>query len=787
MPKNVIIVESPAKVRTIGKYLKGNFEVLATYGHIRDLIPKSGAVEPDKDFLMHYTLVPRSQQHVKKISAAVKRAEVLYLATDPDREGEAIAWHILELLREYKVLKDKKIHRVAFNEITERAITQAIAHPREISIDLVNAQQARRALDYLVGFNLSPLLWKKIRTGLSAGRVQSPALCMIVQRELEIEAFKPREYWTIEANLQHHKKSFTAKLWCLHGKKLSQFSIGDEATANVAKAHLMAAGDNLYVHQVEKKQRKRQPAAPFTTATLQQEAAYKLRFSAKQTMLIAQQLYEGITIGTEAVGLISYMRTDSVVLAQDAVVEIRDHIAREYGSDNVSDKVRTFKTRVRNAQEAHEAIRPTSVQRTPQQISSYLKDDQRLLYDLIWKRAVASQMRHATINTVVAKLRYGAIAAPEPADLFHAVGSTIEVPGFLMLYEETAIKPDIDTSNETTATDTQAKLPVLVEGEQVALQDILSKQHFTEPPPRYGEASLIKMLEEYGIGRPSTYAQIIQVLQQREYVELLKRYFRPTDVGRLVSHFLTDHFATYVDYEFTARLEDHLDCVAKGERQWLPLLRDFWDSFAEQIKEKSGVDRNKVAQAQILGIDPRSKKKIFIRMGHYGPCVQMGEAEDDEKPRFVSLPKKVSMNSITLEQALELLKLPRDLGHTTDGEPILTNIGRFGPYIKYGTKYVSLGSDDDPYTVELPRALELIETQRQIEAQREIRIFEGAGIRILAGRFGPYITNSKKNVRVPKDKEPSDISLEEAQALLAAAPAAKARASRSTKGRTKQD
>ena len=786
MSKNVIIVESPAKVRTIGKYLKGDFEVLATYGHVRDLIPKSGAVEPDKDFLMHYALVPRSQQHVKKISAAVKRAEVLYLATDPDREGEAIAWHVLELLREHKVLKDKKIHRVVFNEITERAITQAIVKPRELSIDLVNAQQARRALDYLVGFHLSPLLWKKIRTGLSAGRVQSPALCMIVQRELEIEAFKPREYWSIEANLQHHKKPFTAKLWRLHGKKQSQFSIVDETTANAAKAHLMAAGDNLYVHQVEKKQRKRQPAAPFTTASLQQEAAHKLRFSAKQTMLIAQQLYEGITIGTEAVGLITYMRTDSVVLAQDAVVDIRDHIEREYGRDNLPDKARTFKTRVRNAQEAHEAIRPTSVQRTPKQINSYLKDDQRLLYDLIWKRTVASQMLHATINTVAAKLRYGAIVESEPPDLFHAVGSTIVVAGFLILYEETAIKTNPDTSNEATATDAQTKLPVLVEGEQVALQAILPKQHFTEPPPRYSEASLIKILEEHGIGRPSTYAQIIHVLQQREYVELLKRYFHPTDVGRLVSNFLTGHFAPYVDYEFTARLEDDLDGVAKGEREWMPLLRDFWGSFSDQIEEKSSVSRSTVAQAQKLGIDPRSKKTIFIRMGRYGPCVQMGEAEDEEKPRFVSLPKHVSMNSVTLEQALEFLKLPRDLGHTTDGELISTNIGRFGPYVKYGKKYVSLGSDDDPYTIGLPRALELIETQRLIEAQREIRIFKEAGISILAGRFGPYITNSKKNVRVPKDKEPSDISLEEAQALLAAAPAAKARSPRSTKGKTKQ-
>ncbi len=787
MAKNVVVVESPAKVRTIKKYLGKDFEVLASYGHVRDLIPKGGAVEPDKDFLMHYDPIPRNQQHVKKISTAVKSAEVLYLATDPDREGEAISWHVLELLRTHNVLNDKLIHRVVFNEITARAIKQAIANPRAISIDLVNAQQARRALDYLVGFNLSPLLWKKIQAGLSAGRVQSPALCMIVERELKIEAFEAREYWTMEADLEHLQQPFGAKLWRLHGNKLSQFSISDESTANTIKTHLTAAaGDALYVHQVEKKQRKRLPAAPFITSTLQQEAAHKLKLSAQRTMRIAQQLYEGVSIGAESVGLITYMRTDSVVLAQDALSDIRAYIEQQYGHDNLPPQARTFKTRVRNAQEAHEAIRPTSVQHTPQQIGSYLSDDQRRLYELIWKRTVASQMLHATINTVVVNLSCSAAVAEEPPDLFRATGSTVATPGFLMLYEETTAETIKDNADKAFAADRQAKLPVLKKGDRVALRAIRPEQHFTEPPPRYNEASLIRTLEEHGIGRPSTYAQILHILQQREYAELRKRCFHPTDIGRLVSHFLTNHFATYVDYKFTAHLEDDLDRVAKGKRQWQPLLRDFWDPFQRTIEEKSSVSRSEVTYAQVLGIDPHSKKEISARMGRYGPCVQLGSAEDDEKPRFASIPKQYSMTQITLEQALELFRLPRDLGHTPDGAPVSTNVGRFGPYVKYGTKYVSLGSDDDPYTLDLPRALELIEAKRLVEAQREIRIFKEADIRIIAGRFGPYITDGKKNARVPKDKEPANITLEEAQALLAAAPATRSKTAGSSKRRAKQ-
>ena len=550
MSKNLVIVESPAKAKTIEKYLGKDFQVLASYGHVRDLIPKEGAVDPSNDFAMKYEVIDRNQRHVQAISKALKTADTLYLATDPDREGEAISWHLLELLKDKKLIKNKAVHRVVFHEITKKAVTEAIANPEELAINLINAQQARRALDYLVGFNLSPLLWKKIRRGLSAGRVQSPALRMIVERELEIEAFQSREYWTIDAALTVQEQNFKAKLTQYNNEKISQFSITDAELAEKTKNALLDTADGqLLVSKLEKKQQKRNPAPPFITSTLQQEAARKLGFTTKRTMIVAQQLYEGIDIGGETQGLITYMRTDSVNLSIEAVEEIRQLISEKFGPENVPKEPRLFKTKSKNAQEAHEAIRPTSPRYLPSEIKDYLSIEQYKLYDLIWKRTIACQMTHATLNMVAVDLSCG-----NGQHIFRATGSTIAAPGFMSVYLEGK-----DDSKESD--DKESFLPPLEEGRPVPLNEIITAQHFTEPPPRYGEASLVKSLEEHGIGRPSTYASIISTLQNREYVTLNNKRFHPSDVGRIVNKFLTEHFTKYVDYDFTANLEDELDAL----------------------------------------------------------------------------------------------------------------------------------------------------------------------------------------------------------------------------------
>ena len=795
MAQNLLVVESPAKARTIKKYLGPDFEVLPSYGHVRDLVPKDGAVEPDNGFLMHYEPISRNAKHVNALNRAMKKAKALYLATDPDREGEAISWHVTELLRAANVLDSKPVRRVVFHEITKRAINDAIVSPREISTSLVNAQQARRALDYLVGFNLSPLLWKKIRRGLSAGRVQSPALRMIVEREEEIERFQKREYWTIEADLESRGVEFKAKLVRLEGEKIEQFSITDEAHAARARDRLIAlsssgaeveipadsqarpegAAGTLCVHSVEKKQRRRNPAAPFITSTLQQEAARKLGFTAIRTMRVAQQLYEGVDTGDGAIGLITYMRTDSTTLAAEAVAELREYIAGTFGAGNVPREPRVFRTRAKNAQEAHEAIRPTSAMRTPASLSKVLASDQIKLYELIWKRTVACQMRHATIDTVAVEFTCGADPRPDvpvPHDLLRATGSTVAVPGFLAVYEE-----GLDDKKA----EKERRLPPLEKGMAIRLEALRPEQHFTEPPPRYSEASLIRALEDYGIGRPSTYASIISTLQQREYAELENRRFRPTDVGRLVSAFVTEHFADYVDYEFTARLEDDLDAVSRGEREWVPLLDQFWRPFHQKVSEKAvTVTRTEASQARVLGTDPQSGRPVSVRVGRYGPYAQIGSASDDDKPKFASLGRNQRVNTITLEEALALFGLPRELGLTPDGEPILVNIGRFGPYVKYGSKFASLGPNDDPYKIDLARALEIVAEKKRADAQREIKVFKGVAIRILKGRYGPYLTDGKKNVRVPKDRDPALIDLDEAKRLIEAAPSPRPRRRRSS-------
>ncbi len=761
MSKHLVIVESPAKAGTIKKYLGTGFEVLASYGHVRDLRPKKGAVEPDNGFRMHYEPIARNKKHVDAIAAAMKKADALYLATDLDREGEAISWHLTELLRERKALDHKPVHRVVFHEITKRAIQEAIEHPRDLSMDLVNAQQARRALDYLVGFNLSPLLWKKIKRGLSAGRVQSPALRLIVEREEEIEKFTPREYWTLEADARHAGQGFQARLARYAGEKVEQFTVTSGAQAEAARhALLSAARGVLTVANVEKKQRKRQPAAPFITSTLQQEGVRKLGFTASRVMRVAQQLYEGVDIGAESVGLITYMRTDSVNLAQEAIAEIREFVRRRYGADQLPETPRVYKTNAKNAQEAHEAIRPTSVLRTPESLKGHLSHEQLKLYELIWRRTVACQMNPATIDTVAVDL------AVDEGNAFRATGSTLTDPGFMAVYLEGA--------DETVADADEKTLPPMATGDRVSLIDVRTEQHFTEPPPRYSEASLVKTLEEYGIGRPSTYAAIISTLQTREYVELENKRFRPTDIGRIVARFLTEHFHDYVDYEFTARLEDDLDAVARGEKQWTPLLKEFWLPFKHKVLDKeSNVSRKEVAQARELGTDPETGLPVSVRMGRYGPFVQIGRADSDKKPRFVSLRPGQRIDTITLEDALTLAVLPRQLGRSAAGEEVSVGMGRFGPYVKYGAKYVSLKKDDDPYTITLERALALIAEKQQSDAAKFIKEFPDSNVRVLNGRYGPYITDGTKNARVPKERDPAALTLTEAQELLTQAPAAR--------------
>jgi DNA topoisomerase-1 len=774
MAKNLLIVESPAKAKTINKYLGKDFQVLASYGHVRDLLPKEGAVDPEHNFAMKYEVIERNEKHVDAIAKAAKAADDIYLATDLDREGEAISWHISEILKERGLVDGKKLHRVVFSEITPRAIKAAVAAPRKLSHDLVDAQQARRALDYLVGFNLSPVLWRKVQRGLSAGRVQSPALRMIVEREEEIEAFVPREYWSVEAQLKHADGDFSARLTKLNGKKFEQFDLTNEADAMAARAALKeAARGHLTVSEVGSKERKRRPAPPFTTSTLQQEAARKLGFGTTRTMKIAQGLYEGVSLGSEGnVGLITYMRTDSTALSDDAVGELRQLIARDFGGKAVPDHPQVYRTKSKNAQEAHEAIRPTSAMRTPREVAAFLTDDQRKLYELIWKRTVACQMIHATLNTVSVDFDLKHVKGGDAA--FRATGTTVVDPGFLAVYEEGRDQKSAEDDDEG------RRLPKLEKGEQVPLHDILAEQHFTEPPPRYSEASLVKALEEYGIGRPSTYASIIQVLQNREYVYLDNRRFRPTDVGRAVSKFLTQHFTQYVDYDFTAKLEDELDAVSRGEEAWVPLMRRFWMPFKQQVEEKTeSVDRSEATGARELGTDPKSGKPVSVRLGRYGPYAQIGDKDTDEKLQFASLRPGQSMHTITLEEALELFKLPRKLGHAENGEEVSVGIGRFGPFVKQGNTYASLKPEDDPYTIELPRALQIVSEKLELLANRVIKDF-GSGVQVLNGRYGPYITDGEKNARIPKDQDPKELTEAQCLTLLASAPAKKGRFGKKT-------
>ncbi|SUO94570.1 type I DNA topoisomerase [Suttonella ornithocola] len=772
MSKHLIVVESPAKAKTLHKYLGKDYEVLASYGHVRDLVPKNGAVEPDNNFAMNYEVIERNAKHVNNIVKALKNADDLLLATDPDREGEAISWHLYELLKEQGALTDKPVHRVVFHEITKRAILNAVETPRQIAMDLVNAQQARRALDYLVGFNLSPLLWRKVQPGLSAGRVQSPALRMIVEREREIEAFKTQEYWKIFADSHHQEQAFKANLSVYAGEKVEQFSFTEEEQVNKVISELKKlANGTLTVAEVIAKDRKRNPAAPFITSTLQQEAARKLRFTAQRTMRVAQRLYEE--------GYITYMRTDSVNLAQEAIVAIREWVEEQYGKTYLPKTPRSYTTKSKNAQEAHEAIRPTDIKLDSNALPADMTVDERKLYDLIRKRALASQMASAVMEQVSVVLHAGSEAYQ-----FRATGSTIKFPGFMSVY----LEDQDDTSNE----EDEGLLPAMKVGEKVALKDILGTQHFTAPPPRYSEASLIKALEEKGIGRPSTYASIISTLLNREYVELDARRFIPTSIGKVVNDFLTNHFERYVDYDFTANLEDDLDAVSRGEQEWKPLLGSFWQNFSEKIEEKKDISREEVMQARELGQDSKSGKPISVRFGRFGPFVQRGSKDDEDKPDFASIPPEWDFEKITLEQALELFKLPRTLGQNEEDGEIVTNIGRFGPYIRFGKKFVSLPKEENPFTVTLERALELIAEKKEADRQKYIKEIKNQDeiLQVLNGRFGPYVTNGSINASIPKKMDPQTLTLPEALELLEKAQERKAKrgskktASNSTKKTT---
>ena len=778
MAANLVIVESPAKAKTIKKYLGKDFEVLASYGHVRDLVPKGGAVDPEHQFRMKYEVLEKNERHVDAISRALKKSASLYLATDPDREGEAISWHLHELLKDRGDLKGKTVHRVVFYEITRNAIRAAITEPRSLSMDLVNAQQARRALDYLVGFNLSPLLWKKVRRGLSAGRVQSPALRMICEREAEVQAFIPQEYWSLDAEGEHSAQSFPVRLIEYGGRKVEQFSFTNETDArNVERTLRTAAGGPaeiapnaaasgaLSVLSIDRKQRRRNPSPPFSTSTLQQEASRKLGFSAQRTMRLAQQLYEGVDYGEGSVGLITYMRTDSVSIANEAITEIREVIGKLYGAEGVADEVRVYKTRSRNAQEAHEAIRPTSAAITPQLIEGRIDADQFRLYALIWKRAVACQMAPAVFDTVAVDM----LAGPDGPQrhLLRANGSTLVKPGYIAVYQE--------GKDDATDDDSDHVLPAMQEGDAVKLLAVHAEQHFTEPPPRFSEASLVKALEEHGIGRPSTYASIISTLKDREYVDMDARRFIPTDIGKIVNGFLSTHFAKYVEYGFTSAMEDELDAVSRGEEDWTEPLKKFWPPFIELVEHtEKNVSREQVAQSRDLGVDPASGRPVSVRMGRFGPFVQIGTKDDVEKPRWAGLRPGQKMDLIKLDDALFLFQLPRTLGPTADGEPIQANVGRFGPYVKYGAKYASL-KDDDPYTITLERALEVIAAKKLVDANRIIQDFAVDNIQVLNGRYGPYITDKARNARCPKDRDPKTLTLEECRALLAAAPVRPAR------------
>lgn len=818
----LVIVESPAKAKTINKYLGNDYFVMASFGHIRDVPAKNGSIRPQEDFAMDWEVQARGEKTVREMIKSLAKSDALYLASDPDREGEAIAWHVVQELKRRKKLPDNfPIYRVVFHEITKSAILEAIQNPREIDMQLVNAYLARRALDYLVGFSISPILWRSLPGAKSAGRVQSVALRLICEREDEITCFTPQEYWTIAAQLATIRTDeFSAKITHVHGKKLTKFDLGNEQLAK--EAEVLSKKAQLMVGTIERKQTKRNPAPAFTTSTIQQEASRKLGFSAKKTMQMAQNLYEGVDIGGETVGLITYMRTDSVALSQEAIEGIRTLIERDYGKDYLPAKPRLYKNNSKNAQEAHEAIRPTNVMRTPDSIAAHLTPDQRRLYDLIWKRTIACQMESALLDKVGID-----IPATDNSVQFRATGQTIAFAGFIKVYKE-----DIDDSKQE---DEDGLLPLMNEGEKLDTISILSEQHFTEPPPRFSEASLVKKLEELGIGRPSTYATILSVLQEREYVKLIAKKFIPEDRGKIVTAFLENYFNQYVQYDYTAQLENKLDDITNGEIEWKKVLTDFWTNFDGTVKSvpaKMGEILETVSKALEKQVFPSEESRIcpecktgrlslhigkfgafigcsnypnckhtmqfasitpppldengqviempitenkttvlgknaagidiYLKKGPYGWYVQAGEGKEAKR---TSLTKGMTPEEVTIEQALGLLALPRFLGNDTEtNEPIEAGIGKFGPYVRKGKTYQSLEVTDDILKIDFDRAKALLSQSKEKSKSAELGNWNDDKITYQIGRFGPYVKCGKVMASVKKkDQIPT---LEEAIVLI---------------------
>ena len=824
---NVVIVESPAKAKTINKYLGSDFRVLATVGHIRDLIGRDGSVKPDSDFEMDWEVFPDSQKQIKEIANALNDADNLYLATDPDREGEAISWHLKEILKEKNLLSDVKVQRVVFNEVTEAAVLDAFNNPRDLDNHLVEAYLARRALDHLVGFKLSPVLWRKLPGNKSAGRVQSVALRLICERELEIEKFDPREYWSVLVNLENsEKKSFSAKLTHLAGKKLGDYDLSNEELAKKAVASI--EGQPLFVLKVEKKQVRDYPKAPFTTSTLQQAAANKLYFTAKKTMSVAQSLYQGVNINGETLGLITYMRTDGVSMSAEAITSCRDEIKSQYGKEYLPDSPNIYKVKAKNAQEAHEAIRPTNIAVKPGDVKM-LDEDQQKLYGLIWNKAIASQMQPAVFDRVAVDLG-PSTDTDEPLTL-RANGSVLIFDGHKRIYDD-----ESDSKKKEGETNL---LPKLLEGEKLTTISVKPEQHFTKPPARYSEASLIKHLEELGIGRPSTYSSIMSKLKEN-YVRIENRRFFPEDRSRLVTAFLTIYFSKYVQYDFTADLEEKLDRISDADIDWKEVLRDFWIDFNKSVEDTTDLRNREILDAlndiigphffgpgtdgedprkcptcpdgrvslktgrhgafigcsnypdckytrplkvpnsddthssiadngpKVLGNDPTTDLEVTLRRGPYGFYVQLGEAEGKTKPKRASLTRDINPEDLSLQTAIGLLSLPREVGlHTTENEMITAAIGRFGPYIKMGGTYVSL-KEDSVLEIGLNRAIDLLADAPRRPAPVDIGKHpdDGKPITLKTGRYGPFVQHGSTKATLPKDEKDKIPSLELAIELI---------------------
>jgi DNA topoisomerase I len=831
---NIVIVESPAKAKTINKYLGSGYRVLASYGHVRDLPSKNGSVLPDNDFEMHWDVEPKAAKLLNEISQALKGAAKLILATDPDREGEAISWHVYQVLNRKKALDKIEVERVVFNAVTKEAVLEAMRHPRAIDGPLVNAYLARRALDYLVGFTLSPVLWRKLPGARSAGRVQSVALRLVCDREAEIEKFKAQEYWSLVAELATAKaETFQARLFAIDGKKLEKFDVADGATALRLKAAL--EGRRFTIASVESKAQRRNPAPPFTTSTLQQEASWKLGFSPRQTMQLAQRLYEGVDLGGEAEGLITYMRTDGVQIVPEAIAQVRHTVERLYGARYVPSSPRQYETKAKNAQEAHEAIRPTDFTKEPDKVARYLEADGAKLYKLIWQRTLASQAASAEIERTTADI--DATGKDGVAYGLRATGSVVRFDGYLKLYAE--------ESDGAAQGEDGARLPVLAKGDGLDARNIEAKQHFTEPLPRYSEATLIKRMEELGIGRPSTYATTLNVLRDREYVRIDKRRLVPEDKGRLVTAFLESFFSRYVEYDFTADLEEKLDRISAGELEWKDVLRDFWREFIAAVNDigdlriaqvldalndmlgphifpssseggdpracpscangrlslkigkfgafvgcsnypdcrftrqlADGGDKAATAgsEGKVLGTDPTTGLEVSLRVGRFGPYVQLGDA-GEEKPKRASIPKGTDPENLDLDQALALLALPREVGlHPETGKPIVAGFGRFGPYVQHDGKYASLSGPEEVFSVGINRAVSLLAEKAAGGGRRGVTVIKALGdhpelggkVEVLSGRYGPYVKHGKVNATLPKDRNPEQLTMAEAVELIAA-------------------